>query len=114
MPHRRLRRRRNCRVGWVERVCVDRALGPRARPAPPNCSVLSRQGSGADTPHPMPVLVAGEVLGARFRLIKPIGRGGFGQVWRAEELLPNGLAIRDVALKLLSPQSDLSVWAEEA
>src|SRR6185503_17528155 len=59
-------------------------------------------------------LEKGAVLDARFRLLEPIGRGGFGEVWRAEELLPNGTAIRQVALKVLSPESDLSAWSEEA
>jgi serine/threonine protein kinase len=59
-------------------------------------------------------LEKGGVLDGRFRLIERIGRGGFGEVWRAEELLPNGTAIRQVALKVLAPESDLGVWTEEA
>lgn len=59
-------------------------------------------------------LLPGAVLDGRFRLVEPIGRGGFGQVFRAEELLPNGAAIRQVALKILSPESDLAAWADEA
>jgi hypothetical protein len=56
----------------------------------------------------------GLVLDGRFRLVAAIGRGGFGEVFRAEELLPNGAAIREVALKVLSPESDLGAWADEA
>jgi hypothetical protein len=56
----------------------------------------------------------GLVLDGRFRLVAAIGRGGFGEVFRAEELLPNGAAIREVALKILSPDSDIGAWAEEA
>jgi serine/threonine protein kinase len=56
----------------------------------------------------------GEVLDGRFRFVEAIGRGGFGEVFRAEELLPDGTAIRQVALKVLSPKSDLGAWAEEA
>jgi len=56
----------------------------------------------------------GVVLDGRFRLIAAIGRGGFGEVFRAEELLPNGAVIREVALKVLSPETDLGAWAEEA
>src|SRR6185436_1295588 len=56
----------------------------------------------------------GLLLDDRFRLLEAIGRGGFGEVFRAEELLPNGAAIREVALKVLSPESDLGAWAEEA
>src|SRR4051812_7307501 len=59
-------------------------------------------------------LRSGLVLDCRFRLVEAIGRGGFGEVFRAEELLPNGAAIREVALKILSPESDLGAWAEEA
>ncbi len=59
-------------------------------------------------------LTPGRVLDGRFRLIEAIGRGGFGEVFRAEELLPDGVAIREVALKVLSPESDLGAWAEEA
>jgi serine/threonine protein kinase len=47
-------------------------------------------------------------------LVERIGRGGFGDVWRAVELLPDGAPLRDVALKLLSPEMDSSNWAEEA
>lgn len=59
-------------------------------------------------------LIPGTVLDGRFRLLHAIGRGGFGEVWRASELLPNGTAIRDVALKILSPESDPALWSEEA
>jgi hypothetical protein len=54
------------------------------------------------------------VLDGRFRIVEAIGRGGFGEVFRADELLPGGEAIRQVALKVLSPGSDLGAWAEEA
>jgi len=60
------------------------------------------------------LLAPGVVLDGRFRLVEAIGRGGFGEVFRAEELLPDGTAIREVALKVLSPESDLGAWAEEA
>src|SRR5689334_5811412 len=59
-------------------------------------------------------LTPGRVLGERFRLVEAIGRGGFGEVFRAEELLPNGAAIRQVALKVLSPESDIGAWTGEA
>lgn len=59
--------------------------------------------------------VPGEVLDGRYRLVYRIGRGGFGDVWRAEELLPDGAPFREVALKLLlAPSSDTTHWAEEA
>lgn len=59
-------------------------------------------------------LTPGLVLDGRYRLVERIGRGGFGDVWRAVELLPDGASLRDVALKLLSPEMDNSGWAEEA
>lgn len=59
-------------------------------------------------------LAPGTVLDDKYRVTERIGRGGFGDVWRAVELLPGGAPLRDVALKLLAPQFDDSTWAEEA
>jgi serine/threonine protein kinase len=57
----------------------------------------------------------GDVLDGRYRLVERLGHGGFGDVWRAEELLPDGAPFRDVALKLLlAGGSDAVDWAEEA
>ena len=57
----------------------------------------------------------GLVLDGRYRLAARLGHGGFGDVWRAEELLPDGAAFRDVALKLLiASGADAGDWAEEA
>ena len=58
---------------------------------------------------------SGDVLDRRYRLISRLGRGGFGDVWRAEELLPDGAPFREVALKLLhGGADDATDWAEEA
>lgn len=54
------------------------------------------------------------MLDGRFRIVGPIGKGGFGEVFRADELLPGGAAIRQVALKVLAPGTDPDAWAEEA
>src|SRR4029078_759935 len=63
----------------------------------------------------IPERFAGDVLDGRYRLIDRLGRGGFGDVWRAEELLPDGAALRDVALKVLVPDfADAARWTEEA
>ncbi|MDI3285523.1 protein kinase [Polyangium sp. 15x6] len=57
----------------------------------------------------------GELLDGRFLLLERLGRGGFGDVWRAEELLPDGVPLRTVALKLLQRTAyDAAHWAEEA
>lgn len=56
----------------------------------------------------------GELLGGRFLLRSRLGRGGFGEVWRASELLPDGSPVRDVALKLFSPGRSGAEWAHEA
>ncbi|MCU0685511.1 MAG: serine/threonine protein kinase [Polyangiaceae bacterium] len=60
------------------------------------------------------VLGGGEVLGGRFLLRSRLGRGGFGEVWRASELLPDGSVVRDVALKLFSPGRSGAEWGHEA
>jgi serine/threonine protein kinase len=67
-----------------------------------------------DTPRRAGEHAAGDVLDQRYRLVSRIGRGGFGDVWRAEELLPDGAPFREVALKLLLAGGDAGSWAEEA
>lgn len=57
----------------------------------------------------------GDVLEQRYRLVERLGRGGFGDVWRADELLPDGAPLRQVALKLLhSSAAAIPDWSEEA
>src|SRR5262245_54088209 len=69
----------------------------------------------AETPTLVDACKPGEVLDGRYRLVHRIGRGGFGDVYRAEELLPDGAPFRKVALKLLlTPAADTTHWAEEA
>lgn len=58
---------------------------------------------------------ADEVLDGRYRLVERLGRGGFGDVWRAEELLPDGTTLREVALKLLHGSvASAPDWSAEA
>lgn len=57
---------------------------------------------------------SGALLGGRFRLEARLGRGGFGDVWRASELLPDGSVVREVALKLMAPEHTSADWAREA
>ncbi|MFO0658796.1 MAG: serine/threonine-protein kinase [Polyangiaceae bacterium] len=59
-------------------------------------------------------LTPGTILDARFRLEQQLGRGGFGEVWRASELLPDGSVVREVALKLLISEHVGPGWSEEA
>jgi serine/threonine protein kinase len=54
------------------------------------------------------------VLDGRFRIEEQLGRGGFGEVWRASELLPDGSCVREVALKLLVSEHVGPGWSEEA
>lgn len=76
---------------------------------------LSRSRSDAGiTPHKLGELQPGHVLDGRYRLTSRIGRGGFGDVWGAVELLHDGAPLREVALKILSPQFADADWAEEA
>lgn len=61
---------------------------------------------GAEGAEPMsmdePMRAEGDMIG-RYRLIEPIGEGGFGIVYRAEQTLPFQ---RQVALKLIKPGLD--------
>ena len=73
------------------------------------------EGTSERTRRPGDEHTSGDVLDRRYRLVTRLGRGGFGDVWRAEELLPDGEAFREVALKLLhGGGGDAVDWAEEA
>jgi serine/threonine protein kinase len=75
----------------------------------------SGPGGAVAAPAPRPEHASGEVLDRRYRLRVRLGRGGFGDVWRAEELLPDGAPFREVALKLLiSDFAAAADWADEA
>ncbi|NUP04782.1 MAG: serine/threonine protein kinase [Polyangiaceae bacterium] len=77
--------------------------------------VMSRSRTDAHaSPRKLEELEPGNVLDGRYRLTSRIGRGGFGDVWQAVELLHDGAPLRDVALKILTPQFADADWAEEA
>ncbi|MFI7534886.1 serine/threonine-protein kinase [Streptosporangium sp. NPDC049376] len=45
----------------------------------------------------------GDMLGGRYRLVEPVGKGGMAEVWKAWE----GEAAREVAIKVVCPARDL-------
>lgn len=68
---------------------------------PPTCSdTLQQPGSSPGGP---PEEVAGAVIAGRYRLVKPVGEGGMGTVWEAEQQQP---IRRTVALKLVKAGMD--------
>jgi len=84
-------------------------LGPPAPGALGSSSLPASQG-----PRSVDALSPAQTLDGRYRLVARIGRGGFGDVWHAVELLYDGTPLRDVALKLLAPEIADPSWAEEA
>ena len=55
--------------------------------------------TSADEGNDRLMALAGTLLAGRYRLDEPIGRGGFGEVWRATDTVLS----RSVAVKLLDP-----------
>src|SRR5947208_4990926 len=80
---------------------------PRPRTPPPDSATL---------PHPsrMPaepadsVLVPGQVLAGRFRIVRRIAQGGMGEVWEAEDQEFVG---ERVAIKTIRPEIARDEWA---
>src|SRR5262245_54957141 len=57
----------------------------------------------AATTHDTPAAVDGTLVAGRYRLLEPIGEGGMGTVWLAEQQEP---VRRKVAVKLIKPGMD--------
>ena len=48
----------------------------------------------------VPTVAAGQVLGERYRLVAPLGKGGMSAVWRAEHVTLGS----PIAIKLIDPE----------
>ena len=75
-------------------------LDPRMAAAPPVLDPRMATGgaeAASSTPPPQASYAPGDVLADRYRLLRPIGNGGMGSVWRAQHL---GLEL-NVAVKLV-------------
>jgi serine/threonine-protein kinase len=70
--------------------------GPDAAGVAPPARAAVVPGTGASA-------VVGAVLGGRYKLLEPIGEGGMGTVWLAQQTEP---VKRKVALKLIKPGMD--------
>jgi tetratricopeptide (TPR) repeat protein len=91
---------RECGRDAELRAAVERLLAAHAAPAsvlePPAAPLPS---TGLHTPTPD----TGTVLAGRYKLLEPIGEGGMGAVWMAQQTEP---VKRMVAVKLIKPGMD--------
>jgi serine/threonine protein kinase len=103
------------RPGFLDEVCGgDAALRERILRAIYEASNKSGAAFGAEAPTEVippgpgiPGEKPGDMIG-RFRLLEPLGEGGMGMVWLAEE---RGVIRRKVALKVIKPRMDEEIIA---
>ena len=74
------------------------ALKPSRKKKAASSKPTSKKKSGSMPALPQP-LEAGQVLVQRYKLVKPVGEGGMGQVWAAQDKNRNA----DVVIKVLEP-----------
>jgi serine/threonine protein kinase len=71
-------------------------------------------GSDAQAQPPAPVLVAGEVLADRFRIVRFLGRGGMGAVYEADDLLlPDRVALKTISTPDATQDASLERFRQE-
>src|SRR5262245_54291676 len=62
-----------------------------------DASVVGATPGSSAAPGAGPVFAAGAIIGARYRLVRPIARGGMGEVYEAEDLELGGrIAIKTI------------------
>ena len=87
------------RAGAGDPGFLERPAGPLSGTS----DLSSADGPSAEPPRPVAAEQPGAVLGGRYKLIEPIGEGGMGTVWVAQQTEP---VRRAVAVKLIKAGMD--------